>query len=162
MDYFGPVVRSYYGIRQPTGVADNRPGPRSVLASVDPYFAQTEWEQTEWEILMADDVITLPVLKWEIPKPKKWDFIALAVLVVGIVAATMNVMSSGLMTPGASVSQGASMVFSLIQLVITCVSLLVLGKTAKEGTIHGNLFALGAMGVGLGGMMLAAALWAIA
>ncbi len=111
---------------------------------------------------MAEDVITLPVLKWEIPKPKKWDFIALVVLIVGVVAAAMNVGASGLMRPGSSVSQGASLVFSLVQLAITCVSLLVLGKTAKEGTIHGNLFALAGMGIGLGGMMLAAALWAIA
>ena len=111
---------------------------------------------------MAEDVITLPVLKWEIPKPKTWDFIALAVLVVGIVAAAMNVMGSGLSGSGNSVSGSASMIFATIQLAITCVSLLVLGKAAKEGTIHGVLFSLAGMGIGLGGMMLAAALWAIA
>ena len=30
---------------------------------------------------MADDVVKVPLLNLEIPKPTKWDFIALAVLV---------------------------------------------------------------------------------
>jgi hypothetical protein len=111
---------------------------------------------------MAEDVLRVPVLNLEIPKPKRWDFIALAVLVAGIVVAAINVRASGLAAGGAAISGAATLAFVLAQLAVCCLGLMVLGKTAKEGTIHGNLFALGAMGLGLGGMMLAAALWAIA
>jgi len=111
---------------------------------------------------MSEDALTIPILKWEIPKPRMWDFVALGVTLVGIVAATMNVLGSRLMQPGATVSATLSMTYALLQLAVCCVSLLVLGKTAKEGTIHGNLFAVAGMGVGLVGMMLAAAIWAIA
>jgi hypothetical protein len=37
-----------------------------------------------------------------------------------------------------------------------------LGKTSKEGTIWGNLAAIGGMFVGLSGVLLAAALWVAA
>ena len=40
--------------------------------------------------------------------------------------------------------------------------LLILGKTAKEGTWWGNLAAVGTMFVGMSGMLLAAAIWATA
>jgi hypothetical protein len=39
---------------------------------------------------------------------------------------------------------------------------MVLGKTAKEGTIWGNLFAVGACVVGMSGVLLASAMWALA
>lgn len=111
---------------------------------------------------MAEDVFKVPVLNLEIPKPRKWDFIALAVLVAGIVAAGANIATSGITEPGASASTNMSLVFVLTQLTVCLGSLMVLGKTAKEGTIHGNLFAVGGMMIGLGGVLLAAALWAAA
>ena len=111
---------------------------------------------------MAEDVIKVPVLNLEIPKPKKWDFIALAVLIAGLAAVAANIASSGITQPGASASTGMALGFGLIQMVICLGSLMVLGKTAKEGTIHGNLFSVAGMMIGLGGMLLAAALWAVA
>ena len=50
--------------------------------------------------------------------------------------------------------------FVLVQMAVCLGRLMVLGKTAKEGTIHGNLFSVGGMMIGLGGVLLAAALWA--
>lgn len=111
---------------------------------------------------MAEDALKIPVVNMEIPKPKLWDFIALAVTLVGLVASAANLKASGIVTPGASVSTSLTLVFITVGLAICVASLLVLGKTAKEGTIHGNLFAVAGMCVGLGGSMLAAALWAIA
>ena len=108
---------------------------------------------------MASDVVKVPVLNLEIPKPKKWDLVALAALIAGFVAAAANIATSGTTETGASASAGMSLGFVLIQLVVSLGSLMVLGKTAKEGTIHGNLFAVGGMMVGLGGVLLAAALW---
>ena len=115
---------------------------------------------------MADDVLKVPVLNLEIPKPqipkpKFWDFVALAVTLAGLVACGANLAASGIMTPGAVVSTPMTLAFTLFGLAVSAGSLLVLGKTAKEGTIHGNLFAVGGMMVGLGGAMLAAALWAV-
>ena len=57
---------------------------------------------------MAEDVLKVPVLKLEIPKPRRWDFIALAVMMVGIGAAAMNIMGSGLAGSGASASRRRS------------------------------------------------------
>lgn len=109
---------------------------------------------------MAEDVIKVPVLNLEIPKPRKWDFIALAVLIAGLAAAVANIMTAGVTQPGTSTSTAMTLGFTLIQLVVCLGSLMVLGKTAKEGTIHGNLFSVGGMMIGLGGVLLAAALWA--
>jgi len=111
---------------------------------------------------MAEDVVKVPVLNLEIPKPKKWDFIALAVLVAGLATIVANIVTSGITEPGISVSTGSALAFGLMQMGISLGSLMVLGKTAKEGTIHGNLFSIGGMMVGLGGVLLAAALWAAA
>jgi hypothetical protein len=109
---------------------------------------------------MAENVIKVPVLNLEIPKPRKWDFIALAMLIAGFATATANIMASGITQPGSSTSTGMTIGFILMQLVVGLGSLMVLGKTAKEGTIHGNLFSVGGMMIGLGGVLLAAALWA--
>jgi hypothetical protein len=111
---------------------------------------------------MAEDVIKVPVLNLEIPKPKKWDFVALAVLIAGVAAAGVNIATSGITQPGTAVSTNMSLGFVLAQMTVCLGSLMVLGKTAKEGTIHGNLFSVGGMMIGLGGVLLAAALWAAA
>lgn len=110
---------------------------------------------------MAEDVFEVPVIHWEIPKPKPWDFVALAVVAAGIALAAACLTLSRMTEPGVSVSTAKTLVFVVLELGVCCASLLVLGKTAKEGTIHGNLLAVIGTFVGLGGSMLAAALWAI-
>ncbi len=111
---------------------------------------------------MGEDAIKLPVLGWELPRPKKWDVFALLVLVVSILAAGLNLKAALGGAPGESVANWltATMVFG--QLILASLSLLVLGKTAKEGTLWGNLTATAAMLAGVSGMLLATALWAIA
>jgi hypothetical protein len=54
------------------------------------------------------------------------------------------------------------MVVALAQLALGMISLLLLGKTAEEGTLWGNLAAVGGMFAGLSGVLLAAALWVAA
>jgi hypothetical protein len=100
-------------------------------------------------------------LPFDIVKPKPWDLIALAVLAVGVVLSGVNMMLA-LKNEQSSISGGLTGLFVTLQLVICLVGLLVLGKTAKEGTIWGNLFSVGACVVGMSGVLLASALWALA
>lgn len=93
------------------------------------------------------------------PKPKRWDWAAIGVLLTGVVLTGANLLLARGDEPAPA---GVSMLFVFLQLVVACAGLMVLGKTAKEGTGLGNLAAIGAMFVGLGGVMLAAALWAMA
>jgi hypothetical protein len=103
--------------------------------------------------------IKLPQI--DIVKPRPWDFIALAVLVAGAVLTGVNLMIARGTEQGA-ISGGATAGFVVVQLLVCIVGLMVLGKTAKEGTIWGNLFAVGACFVGMSGVLLASALWALA
>lgn len=109
---------------------------------------------------MAEDVVKVPILNLELAKPKPWDFAALATLLAGVGTAVANVALSGRTQPGVSISTSMTWGFVLIQMILCLGSLLILGKTAKEGTLHGNLLSVGGMLIGLGGMLLAAALWA--
>lgn len=97
----------------------------------------------------------------DIVKPKPWDFIALAVLGVGVVLTGVNLMMARATEEGA-ISGGATAAFVTLQLLICFAGLMVLGKTAKEGTIWGNLLAVGACLVGMSGVLLASTLWALA
>ena len=99
--------------------------------------------------------------KLEVPKPKKWDWIALVVLVVAVVLSGAN-LQLALRTQEGAISGGLTAAFVTIQLVLCLAGLMVLGKTAKEGTIWGNLFAVGACVVGMSGVLLASAMWALA
>jgi hypothetical protein len=99
--------------------------------------------------------------KIEIVKPKRWDLIALAVLVVTVLLQGANLNLALKEGPGA-ISGGLTAAFVTIQLVLCLAGLMVLGKTAKEGTIWGNLFAVGVCVVGMSGVLLASALWALA
>jgi hypothetical protein len=99
--------------------------------------------------------------KISVVKPKPWDLIALAVLAVGGVLSGLNMMLA-LKNEQSSISGGLTAVFVTLQLVICLAGLMVLGKTAKEGTIWGNLFSVGACLVGMSGVLLASALWALA
>jgi len=88
------------------------------------------------------------------PKLTGWDLVAIAVMVVGVVLMGANWQLSG--------AGGLTMLFVLVQLAICLGSLMILGKTAHGGTLWGNLAAVLGMFVGMGGVLLAAALWAAA
>jgi hypothetical protein len=93
------------------------------------------------------------------PKPKAWDLVAVAVLGVAAIAAGVNWLAAQEQAPGTSLPGSTTLIFVLAQLAIASASLLVLGKTAKVGTLWGNLAAVGGMLAGLGGVLLATALW---
>ena len=96
------------------------------------------------------------------PRPKKWDLVALAVLLAAAALAVVSWQTARSQAPGVPPSSTLTSLVALIQLGIATISLLVLGKTAKEGTLWGSLAALGGMFAGLTGVLLAAALWVAA
>ena len=107
--------------------------------------------------------LKLPKLpKLDLPKPQKWDFIAIGILVVSVVLIGANLMIAGKKAPEAPFPSAAAAAFIVLQLALSCIGLMALGKTAKEGTWWGNLASLGAMFVGMSGVLLATALWAAA
>ncbi|MES1244911.1 MAG: hypothetical protein ABUT39_25105 [Acidobacteriota bacterium] len=87
----------------------------------------------------------------DLPRPTRWDFFAMGALLLGVILSGAAVAQPRLATG-----------LMLVQLAVACGGLMLLGKTAKEGTWWGNLAAVGAMLVGMGGMLLAAAMWAAA
>jgi hypothetical protein len=99
--------------------------------------------------------------KIDFVRPKPWDFIALGLLVLGGVLTGFNLYLARATEQGA-ISGAVTSAFVTIQLVVCLAGLMVLGKTAKEGTIWGNLFSVGACLVGMSGVLLASALWALA
>lgn len=111
---------------------------------------------------MGEDAIKLPGLGWELPRPKKWDFSALLVLLVSILLAGANLKVALGQSPGEAVSSWLTTLILLAQLVLASLALFVLGKTAKEGTLWGNLLAVAALLAGVSGVLLATALWASA
>lgn len=104
----------------------------------------------------------LPSIKLNVPKPKLWDLITGAVVVAGCLLFALNWNAAQGKPPGTSLSGELTLRFVLLQLLICLSSLMLLGRTAKQGTIWGNLAAVGGMFVGLSGVLLAAALWAAA
>ncbi len=104
----------------------------------------------------------LPSIKLDIPRPKIWDLVTGAVLVAGCVICFMNWGATQGTAPGISLAGGLTFRFVLLQLFVCLASLMLLGKTAKQGTIWGNLAAIGGSFVGMSGVLLAAALWAAA
>ena len=111
---------------------------------------------------MSEDVVKLPLLGWEFPRPRKWDFMALAVLLASVLLAGANLKAALGQPPGASVSSLLTALLALLQTGLASLSLFVLGKTAKEGTLWGNLLAVAGMLAGVSGVLLATALWAAA
>ena len=98
------------------------------------------------------EALKLPSLKLpELPRPTRWDFFAMGALLLGVILSGATIAQPRLATG-----------LMFIQLIVACGGLMLLGKTAKEGTWWGNLAAVGAMLVGMGGMLLAAAVWAMA
>ena len=111
---------------------------------------------------MAEDVVKLPLVNLEVPKPKRWDLAALLALIAAVVVSGFN-LSAALGKPaGEAISGSLTAAIVVVQLVILSAALLVLGKTAKEGTLWGNLTAVAALLVGMSGVLLAAALWSVA
>jgi hypothetical protein len=104
----------------------------------------------------------LKLPKLNLPRPVRWDWYAAIVLLVGHVLLAANLLLAAKKPPGQAFSPGLTTLFVFLQLGVACAGLLVLGKTAKEGTFWGNLFAVLAMFVGMSGVLLAAALWAAA
>ena len=98
------------------------------------------------------EALKLPSLKLpDLPRPTRWDLFAIGALLVGVVLAAATIAQPRFATA-----------LMFIQLIVSCGGLMLLGKTAKEGTWWGNLAAIGAMLAGMGGMLLAAAIWATA
>lgn len=102
------------------------------------------------------------MLGWELPRPKKWDLSALLVLAASIVLAGFNLKAALGQAPGESIASWLTTTMVFGQLILASVSLFVLGKTAKEGTLWGNLTAVAGLLAGVSGVLLATALWAIA
>ena len=96
------------------------------------------------------------------PKPKKWDLFALAVAILAAALAVISWQTARAQSPGVSPSDGFTSLVAVAQLAIATLSLLLLGKTVQEGTLWGNLAAVGGMLTGLSGVLLAAALWVAA
>lgn len=98
------------------------------------------------------EALKLPAFKLpDLPRPTRWDLYAMGALLVGVVLAIATIAQPKLATA-----------LILVQLIVACGGLMLLGKTAKEGTWWGNLAAIGAMFAGMAGMLLAAAIWAAA
>jgi hypothetical protein len=96
------------------------------------------------------EALKLPKLP-DLPRPTYWDFLAIGALLVAVILSGATVKMPRIAT-----------LIMFVQLVVACGGLMLLGKTAKEGTWWGNLAAVGAMLAGMGGMLLAAAMWAAA
>ncbi|HZF14191.1 MAG TPA: hypothetical protein VFE33_35800 [Thermoanaerobaculia bacterium] len=103
----------------------------------------------------------LPSLK-NLERPTRWDLITAAVLLVGLALMGANFAAASRKPAGEPFPDGLTGLFVLTQLAVSLVGLLLLGKTAKAGTWWGNIAAILAMLVGMGGVLLAAALWAAA
>ncbi len=101
----------------------------------------------------------LPSLK-EVQRPTRWDLITAVVLLVGIALMGANFAVVHHKPADQPFPNGLTGLFIFAQLTVSLVGLMLLGKTAKEGTWWGNIAALLAMLVGMSGILLAAALWA--
>jgi len=94
------------------------------------------------------------------PKPRKWDLVAAGVALLTLLAAGAN--WSLARSASGAIGSGTTALFVATQLLLASVCLLVLGKTAKEGTLWGNLAAVAGMLLGISGVLLAAAMWVAA
>ena len=83
-------------------------------------------------------------------------------LVLAVVLAAVSWRTARAQVPGATPASSFISIVALVQLALGSASLLILGKTATEGTLWGNLAAVGGMFAGLTGVLLAAALWVAA
>jgi hypothetical protein len=112
---------------------------------------------------MEGEALKLPSFKLpQLPRPARWDWFAAGALLLGFLFIGINLSIAFSKPPDRPFPSGLLPLFVFGGLVVSCGGLLLLGKTAKEGTGWGNLFSILAMLVGMGGVLLAAALWAAA
>jgi hypothetical protein len=114
---------------------------------------------------LEERVLKLPRIKLpqvSLPRPTRWDLFAAAVLVVGLVLIGLNLRVALSTPPGEHPPGWLTPFFVFAQIGVSCAGLLLLGKTAKEGTFWGNAASIFAMLAGMSGVLLAAALWATA
>ncbi len=114
---------------------------------------------------MGEAVTTTPSRKLKLPnlpRPARWDWIAIGVLLLGTLLAAASLFVVRSKAPGEPYPSGLTTFFVFSQLAVACGGLMLLGKTAKEGTGWGNAASLLAMFLGISGVLLAAALWAAA
>jgi len=105
---------------------------------------------------------SLKLPKLAMPRLKLWDLYALGLLLLGVVVMAVN-LYKGLTKPaGEPYPTWLTLLVVFAQLGVGCGGLMLLGKTAKEGTGWGNAFSLLATFLGVGGVLLAAAMWAAA
>ena len=98
-------------------------------------------------------------MKIEIVKPKTWDVGGAIVLGAAMVLAGANLLlSTG---SAVSISGATTIVFASLHMTLCFLCFMILGKTASQGTIWGNLLALAASLVAGSGTLLAIALWAL-
>jgi hypothetical protein len=98
-------------------------------------------------------------LSIEIVKPKTWDAGGAIVLGAAMVLAAANLMLSA--SSDVSISGATTIVFVFLHMGLCLLCFMVLGKTASQGTIWGNLLALAGSFVAGSGTLLATALWAL-
>lgn len=110
----------------------------------------------------GEAVWRLPLPKLNLPRPTRWDWLALGVLAAGCGLIAANLAASQAKPPGNPFPGSLTLLFVTAQFIVCVGSLMLLGKTAKEGTIWGNLAAVAGMFAGMAGVLLAGAMWAIA
>jgi hypothetical protein len=109
------------------------------------------------------EAMKLPALKLpKLPRLKRWDLYALGLFLLGMVVTAVNLFKGVTKPPGEPYPTWLTLLVVFIQLGVACGGLMILGKTAKEGTGWGNAFSLLAAFLGTGGVLLAAAMWAAA
>jgi len=111
------------------------------------------------------EAIKMPAFKLpkiSLPRPKRWDYYAIGLFLVGVLVSAVNIWKGTAKPAGEPYPSWLTALVVFAQLGVTCGGLMALGKTAKEGTGVGNLAALLASFIGMGGVLLAAALWAAA
>ena len=111
------------------------------------------------------EAVKMPSLKLpkiDLPRPTRWDWFAIGALLLGTLLVAANLYVGLSKPPGEPYPSGLTTFFVFSQLAVACGGLMLLGKTAKEGTGWGNTASLLAMFLGISGVLLAAALWAAA
>lgn len=111
------------------------------------------------------EAIKMPGLKLpkiEMPRLKRWDLYAIGLLLLGVLVSAFNLYKGIAKPAGEPYPSWLTTLVVFTQLGVACGGLMLLGKTAKEGTGWGNAASLLATFLGIGGVLLAAALWAAA
>jgi hypothetical protein len=111
------------------------------------------------------EAVKMPSLKLpkiQLPRPKLWDYYAIGLFFLGVLVSAVNLYKGIAKPAGEPYPSWLTTIVVFTQLGVACGGLMLLGKTAKEGTALGNLAALLASFIGMGGVLLAAALWAAA